>query len=775
MSSSEAKVVVVGAGGAGKSALVVRFITDHFHDTYDPTIEDSYRKQISINEEGLVLEVLDTAGQEEFSSFHDAWIRDGNGFILVFSLCDRSTLDSISAFREKILRSKDKTSFPMVVVGTKKDLENERQFSTKEVKDLTDKWGVDYIEASAYTRENVDKCFHDLANQIMQNRNQIADEKATSDWYTFCVGICKEEDATEEKIIELQGDATTANGLRPIAHAYIHVYVFNNMLVTFFFFFFCQTTPFFLEYVLKLKWNRRSRCVNEHTSKTISSEKHLALETQACFFFKKKKKLNKQKKKKKRGNLNDKKKECRNDALTLDLLGALVGRSSKYDPESLKHVDWFLIQSLRQLALRVLLILISTLLYVIIIRNPISQFRNRGTGNGGGEKLSWMETFGPLFLYALLWLVFSVWEGHEFTIKPMLPSLTRLRGLRLYFGEKFDYQCDVYTFLRSYAFSRQSKRNRHFSWFALVYIFSMSLVYGLIPGLVRVSILNTSFFYTDFTLTAGAVVANFLLMAILLMGVEWQYSKNLGNYQKWMETITMLLSRAETSSREELSKLFLSLKLKSNVLGWLELRSFLGVEGVVLFGEQEISTSFLVLLTLAQGIFIFYDAFFVPNHQRQVIRSILFDGISWFFLVSVTCLIRIAIAGKAFENIQDSQEQLIADQHFYLHCDSIRQIPPSQNSRKTQVLAPPQSEESKQLNDKEAIKLLLPSDSHIPRHNIYDLNFVDSMLKTVKRKSLLPKLFGVSLSGVLLSAILSALVSIIITFLKVFLPNSVPI
>ena len=62
---TEYKLVVVGAGGVGKSALTIQLIQNHFVDEYDPTIEDSYRKQVVIDGETCLLDILDTAGQEE--------------------------------------------------------------------------------------------------------------------------------------------------------------------------------------------------------------------------------------------------------------------------------------------------------------------------------------------------------------------------------------------------------------------------------------------------------------------------------------------------------------------------------------------------------------------------------------------------------------------------------------------------------------------------------------------------------------------------------------
>jgi small GTP-binding protein len=75
--------------------------------------EDSYRKQVTVDTDAALLDILDTAGQEEYSSMQDQWMREGKGFLLVFALTKRSTFDDIKVFKEKILRAKDMDSVPM--------------------------------------------------------------------------------------------------------------------------------------------------------------------------------------------------------------------------------------------------------------------------------------------------------------------------------------------------------------------------------------------------------------------------------------------------------------------------------------------------------------------------------------------------------------------------------------------------------------------------------------------------------------------------------------
>lgn len=167
---TEYKLVIVGGGGVGKSALTIQLIQNHFIDEYDPTIEDSYRKQVTIDDETCLLDILDTAGQEEYSAMRDQYMRTGEGFLLVYAITSRSSFDEISTFREQILRVKDKESVPMVLVGNKADLEEERQVTVQEGTDCGRHFKSPVLETSAKTRMNVEECFYQLVREIRKDR-----------------------------------------------------------------------------------------------------------------------------------------------------------------------------------------------------------------------------------------------------------------------------------------------------------------------------------------------------------------------------------------------------------------------------------------------------------------------------------------------------------------------------------------------------------------------------------------------------------------------------
>ena len=94
---------------------------------YDPTIEDSYTKQCVIDDQVARLDILDTAGQEEFSAMREQYMRSGEGFLLVFSLTERASFEEVYKFHKQVLRVKDRDEFPMLIVGNKADLDRNRQ------------------------------------------------------------------------------------------------------------------------------------------------------------------------------------------------------------------------------------------------------------------------------------------------------------------------------------------------------------------------------------------------------------------------------------------------------------------------------------------------------------------------------------------------------------------------------------------------------------------------------------------------------------------------
>lgn len=162
----EYKIVVLGSGGVGKSALTVQFVQGIFVEKYDPTIEDSYRKQVEVDGQQCMLEILDTAGTEQFTAMRDLYMKNGQGFVLVYSITAQSTFNDLQDLREQILRVKDTDDVPMVLVGNKCDLEDERVVGKELGKNLANQFNCAFMETSAKAKINVNDIFYDLVQQI---------------------------------------------------------------------------------------------------------------------------------------------------------------------------------------------------------------------------------------------------------------------------------------------------------------------------------------------------------------------------------------------------------------------------------------------------------------------------------------------------------------------------------------------------------------------------------------------------------------------------------
>lgn len=126
------------------------------------------------------LEVLDTAGQEEYTALRDQWIREGECFLLVYSITSRSSFSRIRSFFNQIQRVKeDDDPFSVVIVGNKSDRgPEEREVSTQEGEALADELGgVPFFESSAKLNINIETAFFECARQCRKLRANAAQDQ----------------------------------------------------------------------------------------------------------------------------------------------------------------------------------------------------------------------------------------------------------------------------------------------------------------------------------------------------------------------------------------------------------------------------------------------------------------------------------------------------------------------------------------------------------------------------------------------------------------------
>lgn len=139
----------------------------------DATIEDHYRKQTHVDGQVAIVNVLDTAGQEQYSCLREAWYRDGEAFVLAYSITDKRSFQALREHVVQISRVRDVddcTGVPITLFGNKCDLEHERQVSRAEGEAYAKQIGATFYEGSAKEAININEAFESLVRTIRATR-----------------------------------------------------------------------------------------------------------------------------------------------------------------------------------------------------------------------------------------------------------------------------------------------------------------------------------------------------------------------------------------------------------------------------------------------------------------------------------------------------------------------------------------------------------------------------------------------------------------------------
>ena len=164
--TTQIKIVVLGKSLVGKSALTYRFISDKFPTEHDTTVEDQYKTIANVDGSPCELEVLDTAGQDDYQTMLDTWIEFGDCFLLVYSIDDYDSFKQVKHKFERIQQVKKNENYSVVLVGNKCDLPD-RKVAKSEVENYGQNIGVSVIEASALNKINVKEAFIDVVHQYL--------------------------------------------------------------------------------------------------------------------------------------------------------------------------------------------------------------------------------------------------------------------------------------------------------------------------------------------------------------------------------------------------------------------------------------------------------------------------------------------------------------------------------------------------------------------------------------------------------------------------------
>ncbi|XP_041371713.1 GTP-binding protein Rheb-like [Gigantopelta aegis] len=166
MIPKQRRIGIMGFRSVGKSSLTIQFVENQFVDSYDPTIENTFVKKITLNGQEYLLNLVDTAGQDEYSVIPSSYFVNVDGYVLVYSTNSRKSFEVVKFLYEKISDMKGTSQVPVVLVGNKSDLKLERVVGYEEGKKVADSWKAPFLEASAKDNERVPEIFQAIVIAI---------------------------------------------------------------------------------------------------------------------------------------------------------------------------------------------------------------------------------------------------------------------------------------------------------------------------------------------------------------------------------------------------------------------------------------------------------------------------------------------------------------------------------------------------------------------------------------------------------------------------------
>ena len=161
-------LMLLGDSQVGKSSLLLRLTGNQFNDSQLTTVgKESYIMQVNLHGYELKMKIWDTAGQERFKSMSVQVIKTSDAVILVYAINDRKSFDALDKWLLKISEASDITKKPIIIIGNKSDLdEDKREVSYEEGKNFAKNKGYNFYETSAKTGTNVNEAFNDIFEQL---------------------------------------------------------------------------------------------------------------------------------------------------------------------------------------------------------------------------------------------------------------------------------------------------------------------------------------------------------------------------------------------------------------------------------------------------------------------------------------------------------------------------------------------------------------------------------------------------------------------------------
>jgi len=161
------KLILIGNSGVGKSSIINRYMQKEFDDSYKCTIGvDFLMKSLTIKGKTVKLQLWDTAGQEKYKSMVSSYYRGANVALVVFDLTSHLSFDCLPMWIENYYKNGPEQK-NIILIGNKKDLENNREVSSEEAELFSETNNMIYFETSAKEGDNIEYVFNYTAEKLL--------------------------------------------------------------------------------------------------------------------------------------------------------------------------------------------------------------------------------------------------------------------------------------------------------------------------------------------------------------------------------------------------------------------------------------------------------------------------------------------------------------------------------------------------------------------------------------------------------------------------------
>jgi len=706
----ECSVVVMGPGEIGKSALISKFVKGTFPHDYDPTIQDRDKKQILVDKEPALLDILDTAGQDEFASMRYDWLKDGIDILMIcFSRADNESFiraEALIQIAKRLLRQQQPPKIvPIMLVATKTDLHSEDTAALVVTKEDVDELRrihggdqfVGYMECSPLMDENVTEVFEEAVRMYRRWRSEGSSDDGDA-FIKIRMPTIHEQQQAERRKSYMQSVSSTASGGRskcvsclarfcPALAAYMETDAHGGKKLN------IASVPkdkfgdelaqpsyskqhFFVKRVMS--WWRLIVCLLTAmffplvvTAQTVVFVLYCPA-TNCCF----------------KCLPEDTDYTDQQESLVFDFLGPIVGRDPRQTSKSEDARKWFMSQTNWQKFTRVLITAFADGLFFFAIYNALNYGLSWFNDNAAADsQLAIVETLGPMQLWAAMWLILAIYMSLDIDVKPEPPSMQALRPYVMYLNADESIRTTAYVFLRGFAKSTFSIFRLEATSERVITSLIVAVLWILIPGATRViygvegggTWLVESYHFT----TISSMAVSFVFVFVLILGLQMQLLSGLVKYIDWMDDITSMLDEVFSKDKE---LHYINLTRHNNMLAWLEMRTYMYTKGLIIFSRQEIFVLYVILLQVASALYLL---------QRLMSSELLDDGsdfkstfsspsvvaVFFMFLCLTYSLLRIMRTTRMIEKLQDRQVALLAAQKFQIYYKRITWHPDEESTR----------------------------------------------------------------------------------------------